>query len=502
MINELRAVREECRDKPIAFCESVLGINPWSKQREILTSVLENPRTAVRSAHGVGKTFTAAAVVLWFLFTRYPSVVITTAPTWRQVRSILWKEIHRLSKKMEVKLGLPLVPKLDELTTELRIDDSCFALGLATDESEKFQGFHSENLLVIVDEASGIPVTNWDAINGLMTSQGSRLLAIGNPTQTSGEFFDAFHVKRWMYNTIHISAFDSPNLMGTEEERPYLTSKEWVDEKRREWSEDSALWQVRVLGDFPTAEADALIPLSAIETAAQRDVEDDGFIEIGVDIGRYGDSESVLVVRRGDSVVRLETLRQKDLMEMTGWIASFIDLYTVITDDGTKIPPRVRIDEAGMGGGPVDRLKEQGYRVSGINGGSRAYDYEKFANVRTEMYWHLRERFLEGRISIPNDEVLITQLAAIRHKYHSTGAREALIIESKEKMKERGIKSPDRADALALAFMGGIRLSGHTIGTSGEPVRHLPRPTSIASVEQEESRPRIATGNVRRWRRF
>jgi hypothetical protein len=291
-----------------------------------------------------------------------------------------------------------------------------------------------------------------------------------------------------MYNGLHISSQDVLALPDYEQ-RPYLVSKEWVEEKKREWGEDSALYQVRVMGDFPTSEADALIPLNALLEATERDAFADGVAEIGCDIARYGEAESVVCTRRGDAVVSFLITRNRDLMDLSNWIATEISQNTIVMDDGTKILPRVRVDEVGIGAGVLDRLRQMGYRVTGVNGGAKAYDYEKFADVRTEMYWRLREKFLERRIGIPNDEILVTQLAAIKHMYKSNGSRETIKIESKDAMHQRGLKSPDRADALALAFMGSVSAGGQTIMTSTGPTRRdiSVGPLSISSSEGAET---------------
>jgi phage terminase large subunit len=188
---------------PVGFTREVLRGRPWSKQVEILESVRDNPRTSVRACHGVGKSWVAAATCLWFLHTREPAIVLTTAPSRRQVKQVLWREIRRAQRAA----GLP--GEVGEVSIEL--SEETFALGLATNEPERFQGFHGENLLIVVDEASGVAEEIFEAMEGAMTSGHARLLLIGNPTRVAGQFYESHHTDP-AYTRIHIGAEMSPNF--------------------------------------------------------------------------------------------------------------------------------------------------------------------------------------------------------------------------------------------------------------------------------------------------
>ena len=191
---------------PVAFARDALGVDLWHAQRRIAHAVRRHPRVAVRSCHAAGKTFLAAVIVLWFLATRPNAIVLTTASTFRQVRYVLWRTIRRLVANAPRGLGATL------LDTELRFDDAWYALGLSTDDPERFQGFHAPHLLVVVDEPGAIPEPVFAAIEGVLASGHTRLLMIGNPTQPQGPFYDAFHAQASAYRTFKISAFDTPNL--------------------------------------------------------------------------------------------------------------------------------------------------------------------------------------------------------------------------------------------------------------------------------------------------
>jgi len=170
-------------EQPVAFAERALGVDLWSKQVEVLEALRDGPRVTVRACHGVGKTFVAASAALWFLYTRKPSVVLTTAPTGRQVRQVLWRQLRALHRRARYSLGGELH------LTRLELGDEWFGLGLATDEPDRFQGFHSESILLIVDEAAGVREEIFDAVEGVLTTEGAKTLLIGNPTSQSGYFY-------------------------------------------------------------------------------------------------------------------------------------------------------------------------------------------------------------------------------------------------------------------------------------------------------------------------
>ena len=424
---------------PVWFVRNILDGDPWSKQEEILQSVADYRRTAVRSCHGVGKTKCASWVMLWFLFTHPDSVVITTAPTFQQVESLLWREIRSAYAGSRIPLGGPATKVLN---TEISVGEKWFAIGLSTDKPERFQGFHAEsgNILLICDEASGINQQIFDAAEGFLTSQGSRLLLIGNPTQLSGEFYNAFRTT--LYHKIHMSAFDSPNIKDGYISRPYLITPEWVDEKRQKWGEENPLWYARVLGEFPEQGDDTLISLADIEAAQARYADQQPGLPsiLGVDVARFGTDSTVIMHRQGQKVSLFKQIRKHDTMAVTG---------AVIDAMRTTRADKCQIDVCGLGAGVYDRLKEQKIACVAMNAGERSENPDMFLNRRAEWYWNLRDAFKNGTIAIPPMDELAAQLAGIKYKFTSKGQVQ---IESKEDMKSRGVSSPDLADAVCLAW--------------------------------------------------
>jgi hypothetical protein len=433
------------RRDPAWWVSYQLGDHVWSKQREILESVRDNRRTAVQSCHSSGKSWVAARIVAWWLSCHPPGEarVVTSAPTGDQVKAILWHEIgraHALGK-------LPGRLNQTEWWMEFANGrEEMVGIGRkpAEHNPDAFQGIHERYVLVVLDEACGIPVGLWSAADGLLSNDDCRLLSIGNPTDPVSEF--AAECKPGSgANVIRIAASDTPNFTGEEVPeavRQRLVGRTWVEEKRHRWGEDNPLYIAKVEALFPETTADGLIPLSWVRAAQERELVPSLPVELGVDVGGGGD-RSVIVVRSGP-VARVDPrwrTKNPDTMQTCG------NVLAALRETGATA---AKIDEIGIGRGVVDRAKEQGAAAVGVNVGQAASDPEAFVNLRAEIWWNLRERFQDGLIDIdPADDDLAAQLVDVRFKRTSTGK---IQIESKDEMKRRGKSSPDDADGLALAF--------------------------------------------------
>lgn len=454
---------------PVAFAHEVLGVQPWSKQQEALAALAREPQLTIRSSHGVGKTFLAATASLWFCYAKRPSMVLTTAPTARQVEGQLWKEINRLWARAKV----PLPGRCLSLRLEASLDQT--ALGLTTNEPDKFAGWHEENLLAIVDEASGVPDNIYEVLKGTLTSAGCKLLLIGNPTRPDGHF--AMTHQRWPERQkMRLASPDSPNFAaprGGPYPCPWLVTPEWVDARREEWGEDSDPWRVRVMGEFPLASPDALIELAWVERANHTETipQPDQATEprvLALDVARYGDAETVAAIRHGDTLTAVLSWRGADLMATTG------KAIALAREHGCQ---EMVIDTVGLGGGVYDRLLELqredpaglwDLTITPFGSGERANEPMKYTNRRAEAYGALRERYQHGSIDHASDWHRLTgQLTSLRYGYSSAGA---LAIETKDQLRKRGLPSPDWADAVAMAFApspGGFNLpmtAGHLRG--------------------------------------
>jgi hypothetical protein len=438
---EIDPLAELHKRDPATWAQDRLGAHLWSKQRDIMSSLVSNRRTAVQSCHGAGKSFNAGLAAAWWIDTHEPgeAFVVSTAPSYPQVHAILWEEIRKQHRRG----GLTgRVLQSDEWKLD---SDTLVGYGRkpADTDVHGFQGIHRRYVLVILDEACGIPAQLWTAVEAITTNADCRILAIGNPDDPNTEFAKVCGPGSG-WNTIQISAFDTPNFTDEavpETLRPMLVSREWVEDARKRWGEDSPLYLSKIKGEFPEASEDTLIPVSWITAAQECLTEPTGWGYFGVDVARFGSDRSIMVHRRGDHVRLLRDWQHTATTESTG---------IVIAAAREHRPVEIRVDGVGVGGGVVDQLAEQGFPVFDMQAGNAAVDSKHFLNARAEWYWQLRERFEDGAINIdPTDDELASQLAALRFKYTSRGQ---IQIESKDDMRKRGMPSPDRADALMLAF--------------------------------------------------
>lgn len=471
-------VQHRVEKSPKFFVERFLGDELESYQQEILESIRLNPITTVRSCHDTGKSFTAARSVLWFLQAHPDSIVVTTAPTFRQVEEIIWREVRSAHKRAEMPLGGRL------LKTKLDMSEEWYAIGVSSDDSNKIQGFHPKSgfILVIVDEAAGVEEDVFIAVDAVMSSEGARLLMIGNPTSLSGTFYRSHHSDPAAHK-IKISCFDTPNfrnngirnlrdlqkadLSKIEIVRPHLITPAWAKDKIRRWGIESPMFQARVLGEFPSAEENTLIPLNFIEAAAEperRLMLDAGKGFVGVDVARYGNDKTVITPRHG-GIVDPQIIHGK---ENTAVTAGRVKMLLAEMKEWSGI----YIDSDGVGGGVADILDDDKIEhIVEIYNNAKALVEQgglQFVNLRSQIYWHLAELFKSGDIAIPADDELMAELASIR--YFIT--RRGIMVESKEDIVKRLRKSPDRADSLAYSFadfinQGGVQLKP-TVGKSRE----------------------------------
>jgi phage terminase large subunit len=443
MLERERKLLKICED-PTHFAELILGHDVWSKQDEILQSVAHYPRTAVKACHASSKTFTAAELVLWWITSQPDRIAVTTAPTWLQVERLLWGEIRTAAANAKITYPKPSA-------TELKLGTNRYAIGLATNEGVRFQGFHG-SVLVVVDEAPGVMPEIWEAIESIRAGGDVRVLALGNPLISSGPFYDAFTANREAWNLITISAFDTPNLQGltiesllklSEEEldqnvRPYLTTRRWVKEKYSEWGLGHPLWESRVLGNFPLQSDNALISLTWLEQAKLRE-DGDGEVCAGLDVAGPGEDETVLCVRRGPKIVLLRAWAGRDAR---GDVLAALEPYKAKLE-------KVNVDTVGIGFFMAQHLRDHGLPVMEINVGESSRDSDKYANLKAEYYWGFRMRAQSGDLAGLKDEKTIAQIAGIRYSHNARGQ---IVIESKADARKRGVKSPDRAEAVILAF--------------------------------------------------
>jgi hypothetical protein len=431
----------------------------WSKQLEVMESVRDNRRSVIRACHSSGKSYIAATIACWWLDSHPPgeAFVLSTAPTAPQVRAILWRNINRIhaSAKLPGRCNQQewLMPTGDG-------SEELVGIGRKPSEHSEgaFQGIHARYVLVILDESQGVPKSLWDGTESIASNKHARVLAIGNPDTTSGPFVDACNSPS-LWNEIHIGFKHTPASTGEEvpeEVADGLISREWAEDRRIAWGEDSALYQSKVLGELPTGEIDPWRVISEEDAAKCRYIDeayedDPDAVRIGgLDVGGGGD-RTVLVERVGSAVKRIESFTDRDPMSTVGRLVHLIEEWNL---------EKVRVDVIGVGWGVSGRLrevlKERGSKckVQGVNFASRSTQPKRFANIRAEAYWNGRELSRNKAWSLASlDNDAIAELTVPRYKIADSSGK--ILIEAKDDIRERLGRSPDIADALLLAFYDG-----------------------------------------------
>lgn len=444
------------RRDPVAWAVERAKLELWSRQREILESIRDNSNTAVHSCHSSGKSYISAVATAWWLDV-HPigqARVVTTAPTSPQVDAILWYEIGKLHKQLD----LPGVCHL----RSWYIGKQLVALGRKPPDHQEaaFQGMHAKYLLVIYDEAFGIPKNLWDEGTSLASNEYSRQLAIGNPDGPG--IFEDKCTPGSTWSVIHIGSQDTPAFTGENVSASLLEnliSKRWVEERAQEWGRDSALFQSKCDGNFPRGtDPNAVIQHAWVARCRLLELpDDDSTVEAGIDVGAGAD-RTVIRERRGMKAGREETFIDSDPMRTVGRLVEKINEWGIT---------RVKVDVTGIGWALGGRLRELSTKhnpskkdtthsaeIVRVNFGARpsAGNERKFLNVRAEIYWTVgRELSRLGQWDLMNvDDQVVHELTMSRYEILDSYGK--IKIEPKKEVIKRLRVSPDRAEALLLAF--------------------------------------------------
>lgn len=426
----------------VEFVTQELCPTPDAWQADALQAIEDNSHVCIRSGHDVGKTALISWAAIWFILTRQPCVIPVVANTQQQLRDVTWLEIQRWIRKLRPELRQQIEIGADRIwITGNPALGYMVARTASKERPEALQGFHSPNLLFLLEEASGIDEIVFEVARGALASKDARVLMVGNPTRNSGYFHKAFHAGRAMWCPKHVPWAPRP-----------WTNPNYGKEVAEEYGEQSNVYRVRVLGEFPISMDDAVIPLEWIEAAIGRDVDPKPHRSIvwGVDVGRGGDP-SALIKRWGNHVLEAAKLwRDADTMVVAGRIAR----EWAETPHDIR-PTSINIDVIGIGAGVHDRLAELGLPVVGINvGETQSLDEpERFTRLRDELWFKARDWFHAKDVKLPvGDELLVSELSAPTYKIQSSGK---ILVESKDELKARGLHSPNAADAFCLTFAGG-----------------------------------------------
>ncbi len=479
---------EKYRNDPVAFFREVLGIEPWSRQVEMIEAVRDHKRVAVRSGHKVSKSCTIAGIALWYFCTFPDAQVIMTSTTSRQVDEILWQELRMLHARALVDVEGDLA---DKARTGLRSDDFRKVVGFTAREAEAVAGVSGRNLLYLLDEASGIDEVIFEAIKGNRMG-GARIAMFGNPTKNEGEFFDAFHSKADLWKTMTVSSEESPNFVARREVIRGLADRETIEEYEKEYGRDSAWYTVRILGKHATSEEGKVISIHEITQAEERwhVFEAVGRLTIGIDpagVGGKGD-ESAFAIRRGMKVIAVEARRglseDDHLAHVQGIIKQYGlpgELANVLIDsegaEGARVYNRFRAEVEG---------KPEGYRPFNLvrirSSENASREPLHFDKVRDEL-WENARRWVRAGGAIPTDKKLARELhTPIFLQRVGPKAK----VTPKPEMKKLLGHSPDRADAVCLAVWDPVDHSAQI-----EEQRKQDAAQSRAHVERDDDIPEM-----------
>lgn len=479
---------------PAGFFREILGVEPWSRQIEILEAIRDHDRVAVCSGHKVSKSHSAAGTALWFYCSFPDARVVLTSTTARQVEQILWRELRMLRARsgrcvackredpegIRIKRPCPHSAIIegeqgDLARTGLKAPDFREVVGFTAKEAEAVAGISGLNLLYIADEASGIDNTIFEAIDGNRAG-GAKLLMFSQGTRNEGEFFEAFASKQRFYHTMRISSATTPNYLEQRIVIPGLATYDWVEEKKQEWGEDSALYKIRVLGEHATFEDAKIFSVHAIGEAERRwyDTPDTGRLFIGLDpAGESGiGDETCFCMRRGFKQLALRV--QRGLNDEQHLVALLLLLKEFRLPNET---PVVVLDRDGPIGSSLSgrlrsylELHTAEFELVNVRGSDKAIRQPQlYDRVRDELAANLEQWMRTG--GILEDAKLARELHCVEWKQHINGR---LKLTPKDNIRKYLGRSPDRFDATALSVWEPLSLQGE-----------LPTPAVAAATERE-----------------
>lgn len=445
--NEHRAKNELYKHDIRAWAKDKLGYTLWNQQVAIAEALVKYHRVAVKSGHGVGKSFTASVILAWFVDTRkdLDALAVSTAPTQNQL-GIIWEYVRDHHRKADLfgRVTLDNDYKGD--------DDSMRAMGRKPSSTNEhaFQGQHRRNgVLAIIDEACGVPDSIFVGVDVITTGKYDYCLAVGNPDDINTPFGKIFKNETSSWHRMTISSLDSPNFTGEdfpEDAKGGLVTPEWVESRKIEWGEDSPRYKSKVLGEFSEDASSKMFSVGTLARGGytELNISNDSTPILGCDIARMGEDYTVLYSYQ-DGIVRF----------VDKWAKA--DLYKTaerIRDHAWGIGAKeVRIDGVGVGAGVYDilpRISDGRFDVVGMIGNGASPDLDQWINIRAYWWDNVRARMDRGEIDMdPEDIDLKNELGDV--DYHFKNARNALQVEKKDDIKQRTGKSPDFADAFIYA---------------------------------------------------
>lgn len=434
-----------CIWDPARFVKTIIRATPDPWQVKVMKDLVTHKRGAVAGCNGSGKDALATWIALWALTTRPYCKGQVTGPNRTQVFDTVWPEAKKWIDNSPI---LPHLIQWSKSRISWKEDPDRWFISARTAAkhfsskgdvaAEGIQGMHEDHLIIIITEASGVEDQNWEAAESCCTRPDNYLLAVGNPLRRSGRFYDIFtHSAYSTWFKQHVAYTDSSYVDSTR-------AQEWINR----YGIHSAFCQVRCMGQFPAeGSPDAAISWELVSTAMDRDSPGGaGDLQLGVDCARYGGDEFAIAIRRGMEILPLLTYHKISGPQGVGHV-----IEALLSVGGTPSTP-ILIDEAGLGGaGIVDPLLNQGYNAIGINNITSAQDTTRYEKWDDEQWLETVPKWLAAGGVLPRDDTLLAQLTT--RKYEFTGKNEQQRrLESKKRLRGRGISSPDRAESIIMAI--------------------------------------------------
>lgn len=432
----------------------IKSVEPAGMGEAVCITVAHTSKLFVTRDHIVTHNSTVCAwVIVWWMSTRHPQKSICTAPTSGQLFDALFAEVKTWFNRLPPVLLNSFDVFSDRITIKGEPESSFVSARTSSAERpEALAGIHSEHVLLIADEASAIPEAIFESAAGSMSGENACTILIGNPTRSTGFFFKTHHALKNNWHTMHVSCVDNP-----------LVTKDFVSQIATTYGENSNAFRVRVLGEFPIKDDDTLIAAELVESAMDRDVapRDLDPLVFGVDVARFGSDRTVICKRKGHVVLDFKVASGLDLMQTAGLVASEYRLDN---------PAEIMVDSIGLGAGVADRLRELGLPVRDVNVSESSAMNPNAHRLRDELWIALRDWLQAKACKLPTNDDLRADLLAPRYTFTSSGK---IVVETKDSMKKRGLRSPDLADSLCLTFAGQAAIVGGRSQRwrTGEPMR-------------------------------
>lgn len=407
-------------------------------------------RVICKSGNGPGKTNAFAKILLIWDLTRQ-GYIVSTAPTWNQVQTKLWAEVARVRKLSKFPLGGKFLPD----SCQIKHGAYWYAHGVSTTEEANISGGHAPSVLALFDEAHGIRGAIWDGVEGMMAGgEWCRTGAVGNPLQASGRFYQNFRSAFW--HKVTLSCLDHPNVKEQRIVIPGAVTYEWVQERLEEWGETDPRYLAKVLGQFPEGGSNLVVSIGMLENAIENDGHESGIgVHCGIDVARFGDDETIFCWTRDGRLEEEQRFAGKDGNEIAGLLITEAKQRGLTVNDAAS---RLHVDSIGIGASVMDALSDSGWYADGVNFGAGPRgnyadlhgEEALFANLRAESYFNVRELLRRNLASVPAQ--FGSTWEELTEPTYSYNRRSALIVEEKSKVKARLGRSPDGADAFALAL--------------------------------------------------